>query len=314
MSKFELTRKYRNVCFTINNPQPQEIEILKMWPQVTYIVMGDEICPKTLTPHIQGYLELKTVVLGSTIKNKMPRAHIEQRFGTAQQASDYCKKEGRFLEAGVISLQGQRNDLIALADDILAGYNMRRVACERPDMFIKYNRGIMAFHALIQKPRAEKPKVIVFYGKSGSGKTRLAKSRMTDKESYTWSPAQGQWFDGYMGEKTVLFDEFRGQLPFGQILSLLDRYDTKVQYKGGMIEFQAIEIFMTSPSHPKDWYQTVGNDRIDQLLRRIDEIHCLDNVEVPLIQEPDLIYEDITNMEIPIDNIDFTLDINHLFD
>jgi hypothetical protein len=60
------------------------------------------------------------------------------------------------------------------------------------------------------------------------------------------------------------------------LLSLLDRYCCKVQYKGGAIEFAAMQIAITSPIHPKDWYWSLQEgDKYDQLARRISEmVHC----------------------------------------
>ena len=35
--------------------------------------------------------------------------------GTAEQASEYCKKEGNFSEFGTLVIKGERNDLLAAA-------------------------------------------------------------------------------------------------------------------------------------------------------------------------------------------------------
>jgi len=61
-------------------------------------------------------------------------------------------------------------------------------------------------------------------------------------------------------------------MPFGMMLALLDRYQCKVQYKGGMAQFRATKIILTSPKHPQDWYQDDGHDKVDQLIRRITRI------------------------------------------
>jgi len=96
-----------------------------------------------------------------------------------------------------------------------------------------------------------------------------------------------KWFDGYNGQKVVLFDEFRGQLPLGQMLELLDGYPClRVQVKNGTVHWSPEEIYLTSPMHPRDWYPNVTNqDKIDQLLRRIDHIAQTDSQE-PLLELP----------------------------
>ena len=58
-----------------------------------------------------------------------------------------------------------------------------------------------------------------------------------------WHPHQDRWFDDYDQHHSVIFEEFRGQLPFAFILSLTDRYDRRIQYKGGSCQFLATKNF-----------------------------------------------------------------------
>ena len=53
------------------------------------------------TPHLQGYIHLKSASTLSAMKKRMPRAHWEPRRGTVDQAVEYCKKEGDFEEFGI---------------------------------------------------------------------------------------------------------------------------------------------------------------------------------------------------------------------
>lgn len=263
----------RNICFTINNPGPDELNSILEWDQLTYVVAGNEICPTTQTPHLQCYAEFKSPKKFTTIKEKLPRAHIERRRGTAQEAADYCKKDGDYIEQGEISRQGRRTDISQAADMILSGAKMKEVAIENPAVYIKYHKGLHAFKAIIQDERTEPPEVIVLVGKTGTGKSRQAREMTVDP--YVWCPQQGQWFDGYEGQDHTIFEEFRGQFPLGMILSVLDRYCCRVQYKGGSIQFRSSKIVITSPVHPTQWYESIGEDKIDQLLRRITEIKML---------------------------------------
>jgi hypothetical protein len=58
------------------------------------------------------------------------------------------------------------------------------------------------------------------------------------------------------------------------MLSILDRYTHEHQVKGGMVDFVAIKIAITSPMKPEEWYprQCDKKDSIEQLLRRITNI------------------------------------------
>lgn len=276
----------RNICFTLNNYGPTEIDAFASWDQITYLVYGKEIS-STGTPHLQGYVEFSTNKKFVTITKKLPRAHLEARKGTAKQASDYCKKEDpNYIEIGTISNQGKRTDIEGATEMIINGSKMRDVALASPSVYVKFHRGLHAFKAITLLPRNTQPTITVLYGKTGTGKSKLAREMVEDP--YVWGPEQGHWFDGYEGQTEVILEEFRGQLTFGMLLRLLDRYDCKVQYKGGMIEFVATSIIITSPTHPRDWYETIGDDKIDQLMRRISEIKMLDNVYKNALCQEDL--------------------------
>ena len=114
-----MNKRTRNVCFTGFNETGYEFNE----KQMKYLVVGKEICPTTGKEHWQGYVELKNAKTFSAIKKlfKDNKLHLEERKGNALQASNYCKKDGKYIEFGELSSQGARSDLVALKDDILAG-------------------------------------------------------------------------------------------------------------------------------------------------------------------------------------------------
>lgn len=262
----------RNYVFTINNYNDDSLKALLACKSLTYLVAGKEVAPTTGTKHLQGYVEFKRSMEFSAIKKLLPTAYLAKRKGTAQQASDYCKEDGDFIEHGTISNQGKRSDLKEVVEMIQSSSTIQDIALACPEQYIKYNRGIEKLRVFHIPVRNTVPHVSVFYGPTGSQKTYRALQLM-DSLHYVWYPQQGLWFDGYDGHDCVLFDEFRGQLPFGMMLNLLDRYDSRVQIKGGTSRFNATKIFITSPVHPREWYPHLeGNDKIDQLLRRLTVI------------------------------------------
>jgi len=163
---------------------------------------------------------------------------------------------------------GRRVDLEALAQSASSGATMKELADANPVAVIQYGAGIQRLLTLYEKPRDFKePKICVcYYGPTHCGKSWTAFTEAPD--AYVWDPGMEKWFDGYSGQKNVIMEEFRGQLPMGFILRLLDRYPMRVQVKGGSAQFQADKIILTSPKHPKDWYQDNGDDKIAQLLDR----------------------------------------------
>lgn len=265
--------KIRNAIIVVNNWSKEDVQRLKSLTY-SYIVLADEV-GESGTKHIQGYIEFKNPVgFKALTKKLLKRAHIEHRMGTPIQARDYCYKDEQIIfEDGIISKQGKRTDIDKCCELIQDGNRMKAVAQSAPQTFVRYHKGFKALQAILIEPRNEKPNVTVYYGASGTGKSKRAREEMEDP--YIWTPQRGQWFDSYEGQKEVIFEEFRGQLPFGMLLSLLDRYDCPVQYKGGTIEFCATSIIITSPLPPSKWYcmsEFDEYDKYEQLERRIDKI------------------------------------------
>lgn len=265
MSQKSKRLRYRNVCFTAWNTVEYDTEHMK------YLIVGEEVCPSTGKTHYQGYVEFLQQKDFSLIKRLLgEETHIESRRGSANQASAYCMKDNKFIEYGTMGKQGKRTDLDNVVEDIQSGLSLRETALAHPTQYIKYHKGIEKFRALQIEPRNWETEVIVLYGKTGCGKSRQA--RELCENYYVWTPARGKWFDNYDGQEDVIMEEFRGQLPLGFMLVLLDRYECPVECKGGTVEFCPKRIVITSPKHPKLWYEDDKNDKIQQLLRRITKI------------------------------------------
>lgn len=292
----------RNFVFTLNNydnvtdessgiTRMCQVEWLRQ--RCTYIVWGKEI-GESGTPHLQGYAECKSQIHFDVFLKNCHDINVEKRMGTAKQASDYCKKgeqsheewkknsehgpnygkNADVFEEGECSNQGKRNDIETCTDMIHEGKRMREVAEENPAAFVKFHRGLQTYKTLVTPPRKEKPEVIVRYGPTGSGKTLLAYHETND--AFVWKPQMGPWWDGYDCETHVILEEFRGQFPFEHLLDLLDRYECKVQVKGGMSQFVATKIIICSPCPPWEWYpRNAANarDSLKQLQRRISKVY-----------------------------------------
>ncbi len=258
--------RMRNACFTAWCNVEYDREYMK------YLVVGIEVCPSTGKQHWQGYVEFVRALDFGKVKTLLggEATHIEPRRGTAEQASVYCKKDNKFEENGTISKQGKRSDIEECTDMLVDGNSIKTMALANPVQYVKYHKGLEKFKNLLIEPRNWVTEVIVLYGKTGCGKSRQA--RELCKDYWVWTPARDKWFDGYEGHADVIMEEFRGQLPLGFMLTLLDRYECPLQVKGGMVEFCPKKIVITSPKHPRDWYTESSNDKIDQLLRRVTNV------------------------------------------
>lgn len=107
----------------------------------------------------------------------------------------------------------------------------------------------------------------VFWGKSGTGKSRLAWEQ-AGLDAYPKDPNSKFW-DGYRGQKHVVIDEFRGSISISHLLRWLDRYPVLVEVKGSSAVYSAEKIWITSNLHPRDWYPELDEETKNALLRRM---------------------------------------------
>lgn len=78
-----------------------------------YIVIGKEICPETKRNHLQGFVYFENPLTYKSVQKRLCNysIHVEQMKGTHEEAIEYCKKDGDFLEEGERPVQGDRGDL-----------------------------------------------------------------------------------------------------------------------------------------------------------------------------------------------------------
>lgn len=138
------------------------------------------------------------------------------------------------------------------------------------DVRIRYYnqlRSIAAHHA---SPVAIVKSVYVFWGRSGTGKSRRAWEE-AGLQAYCKDPRSKFW-DGYRGQTHVVFDEFRGGIDISHILRWLDRYPVSVEIKGSSVPLKVEKIWFTSNIAPKDWYPDLDSETMQALLRRFTEV------------------------------------------
>lgn len=259
----------RKWCFTLNNYTEEEYEaVISLKDSVDYLVVGKEVGDGG-TPHLQGFIYMRTQVAFKSMKKLLPRAHLEPAKGSPQQASTYCKKEGDFSEYGSCPTQGRRTDIDEVVTMVKGGASMQQIAEVAGMQSLRHAETVMKY---FEQKRAWKPEVRWYYGESGAGKSRSAYEWLPD----AYSPTTMKWWDGYDAHEDVILDDFRGdQCPFAYLLRILDRYPMRIECKGGSRQLLVRRIAVTSISHPRDLDWGKCDEPVEQLLRRIDEIICV---------------------------------------
>lgn len=245
---------------------------------LSYVVYQQEIAPGTGTVHYQGYCELRRrggrgerpVELIKRSLGGDGRTHVS-RARDPDAARDYCKKEetrapgtapfewGEFRGGRGGGDQGRRTDLEDAAK-LARESGADAVAAAYPSTFVKYHRGLEAIAASAISGRIsseDPPSCRVYYGTSGVGKTRSVFAEFGDDQVF--SKDDSKWWDGYRGEKCILFDDWVGSSEISpvQLLRIMDRYPLRVQTKGGYVQMASttVAIIFTSTVPHTAWYQ-----------------------------------------------------------
>lgn len=245
-----------------------------------------EICPNTGRHHVQAYIQLqKQTTMKRMLKLMgLTGAHAERKKGTAEEARKYCMKEDSRMphttpcEVGTFTAgQGQRNDLLGMAAAIQGGMPLQQLVLNFPQETLKYPSGTKLHYAArpIKRRLDFDPLVHVYWGPTGTGKTRRAFAECRQKAGDAYFVKGNdtfQWWDGYEGQKYVIFDEFAGSIPITTLLGILDRNEMKLQVKGGTVQLLAHEFWFTSNLDPKDWYPNCTQDQQLALNRRLKHV------------------------------------------
>lgn len=265
-------KKFRNWTFTDFSLSTDYVECLS--PNITYLIYGKETCPTTGRKHHQGYFELKTQMSLNAIKKKLKNdtIHLEVARGTAEQNIKYCEKDRDVFVWGTPKQQGKRTDLQIMRELINEGKTDEEILEEVSS--VQSAKAIQTIRYMSIPRRTEKPYVKWFWGDTGTGKTETAVKEFND--DYDLISYRNGFVIGYTGNKNVLWDEFRSQIPLHELLIMLDRYKCIINVKGGHCNFSPKNIIITSCFHPRKCYKNC-DENINQLLRRIDEIREFKN-------------------------------------
>jgi len=264
--------KHRAWVFTINNPTDEHLP--DAWSGVKYCIWQVEQ-GSSGTRHLQGYLVCTSQRNLASVKGLSDTAHWEPRRGTHLQARDYASKAdtrvaGPFV-IGQEPAQGSRTDLREVLNAVKEGLSDLELAETYPSTWVRYHRALSTYRVLLPAKERPTPTIAIIYGPSRSGKSSLVLAAFPG--AY-WRD-KGKFWDGYSGQKVVVFDEFYGWYPYHGLNRLLDRYPLRVEVKGSTDPMEAHTFVFTSNKNPRDWYRGVSDPAYALLHRFRDWATCL---------------------------------------
>lgn len=283
------------------NYSPEEIvqHLIQLWMQgkeeLRACAINYEIGDKGVH-HCHMILEDKQQVRLSAIQKLYPTIHVDITKGTKEEVKSYLNKTGKHEEKAhtiivpmkevgniLANEQGRRTDLEQIQELLETGF--------KPEEIMETNLSFRRYSKLIKEhfyqtrlkavPTEKQMTVYWHYGESGTGKSyaqiQLQQEHGRD-EVYVLSDFQNGGFDHYQGEQILFLDEFKGELSFKQLLTILDKYPQQIHARYTNIYALWTEVHITSIFSPEEAYNKMvrledrQRDPIEQLYRRISTV------------------------------------------
>jgi len=277
----------------------EDLKYNELSSKVNYWVSGKEICPTTGRVHWQFFAQFNNSITFDTIKKWNNELKILKCIND-KQSQLYCKKgaqshaewkefgtggpnygvDAEIQEWGeyVMKKPGQRTDLLELRDLMEHDkWTPERIKWEMPEKYHQYGRTLEGLYDIILEGqyRTWETTCTWYHGSTGVGKSHTAFTGYKPYETFkvhNADAAKGFWC-GYKGQPLVIINEFRGEIKFGELCELIDKWPATVGRKGRAARpFLARHVIITAPVPPQDTYHNINrmlDGRMEQLLRRI---------------------------------------------
>ena len=208
----------------------------------------------------EGLLHMHMALYGNTttlkkVSDTLFQSHVEPQLGGKKALLAYLKKDPPYEEKGETVLftqglenikdrqgSGGRHDLDEIEDMLNAGATPEEIfeASFRFRRYEKMVKGAYLSKRIKETPIVKEMHNEFHFGKPGTGKTYEYK-KLCDRYSpddvylcndYANAGSSGGGFDFYVNNpaKVLMLDEFRGQIPYANLLSLLDVYSGNQQH------------------------------------------------------------------------------------
>jgi len=304
--------RVRNYCLTINNPKENDDEFseyLQKLDHLKYFVFarekgdGSENNPNG-TIHLQVYLEFTTAKTFKTMKKMFPTAHIEMRMGTKKAARDYILKVGKYadkahtrigevIEFGEFVEERARTDLAKLTKLIENGATEAEIRLEYPTQYLLMQNKIRQYIQSLKEEAFKNTRrldltVTYIYGDTGSGKTRYVLDKYGDENVFRMTRygkrEDEERFDGYNGQKVIIFEEFRSHISISNMLNYLDVYGVSLPARYGDKTACYTKVYIISNWQLEQQYKNIQSEYPETykaFLRRIHKIWEYGKAEKP---------------------------------
>lgn len=270
----------RGFCFTINNWTDEDAEQVASLSKVASYVIAAKEVGDSGTPHIQGYCYFATLKAIKQVSAIIKRAHIEAQKGSFEQAIDYCKKAGEFIEVGTAPVSKKRKGEMGREywEEQLSLAKKGRIDECDPKLQLTHMSSLLkcvSYYAPMPDDLDECSNEW-YYGVTGTGKSFKARSENPGH----YLKMCNKWWDGYKNEEVVIIEDFdkRHGEHLGHHLKIwLDRYAFPAEVKGAKLNLRPQKIIITSNYHPTDIW--VDSTTLDPIMRRLKITNFISKLE-----------------------------------
>lgn len=231
----------RRFCFTLNNWNEDERNALVFYAvgSAQFAVIGKEVGDSG-TPHLQGYMHLKSPRRFTTIKKICERMYIARARGSDLDNLSYCTKQDKEAYVfGEPTSQGERTDLHKLMASIDEGVGDLEIMRDDPHTYSRHMKFVERYRSLVEAESVPKvevaewrpwqrelldilegpvdPRKIYWYVDTdgGKGKSFLASYVASNLESFISTGGRSQDIAyAYRRQPIVIFDIPRDAIDF----------------------------------------------------------------------------------------------------
>lgn len=129
-------------------------------------------------------------------------------------------------------------------------------AMKYPGVYCRNSTGIRRGIEMRDMQRSKNPRdvtVHIYWGDAGTGKSHKAHTENPDAYCVIWR-GNDTWFDGYMGQKTLILDEFVPK-DLDHMKQVLDKWQLREAVKGSHVYAQWTKVIIISNRDPTTWWE-----------------------------------------------------------
>jgi len=258
--------------FTINN-YTQDDELRCKTLECQYMVYGRERGEQG-TEHLQGYVYFTNAKSRAAVSKLLPRAYIDRRNGSHNQAMEYCKKENDYFERGEpptdeteARKRGGEATKILWEEILKRGRegDVEWIATNYPKIYIQLKPRLECLYNPTTTPIQGDLTHEWWVGETGTGKSKT----LWELYPKHYEKPLNKWWDGYKHEQVVAIEEWSpaNSCTASALKRWADRYPFAGEIKGGVVQRLRPQKIIVLSNYRPDQCFTQQED-LNPILRR----------------------------------------------